>query len=228
MRISEIFYSIQGEGRLAGVPSVFVRLAGCNLRCRWCDTPYALQSSQGDSMTIPEIIEKVLSFNCRHIVVTGGEPMIAKGLCDLLEQLKSREKHITIETAGTKHQQIPCDLMSVSPKLSHSTPTEGPFAQYAESHEKTRLNIAALQNLMDSYDYQMKFVVNDKNDLAEIADLVNKLTGVETHRVMLMPEGRTKTELRRKNAEIAQLCLEQGFAFCSRLQIELWGNKKGT
>ncbi len=228
MNVSEIFYSIQGEGRLAGVPSVFIRLAGCHLRCVWCDTPYALQAAQGRPLGIPQIVETVLAFDCRHVIVTGGEPLIAQGLAELLEALKRHERHITIETAGTQFRQVSCDLMSISPKLSHSTPRQGPLARYAASHEKTRLNIKALQALAGSYDYQIKFVVRDRNDLAEISDLWAQLSGVAPSRILLMPEGRTKTELRRRNPEVAQICLERGFTFCPRLHIELWGNVRGT
>ena len=81
MKIAEIFYSVQGEGKLAGVPSVFVRTSGCNLRCVWCDTPYASWNPIGDEMPVAEIVSRVLRFGARHVVITGGELMIQAGAC---------------------------------------------------------------------------------------------------------------------------------------------------
>src|SRR3954464_7367970 len=124
MRISEIFFSVQGEGKLAGVPSVFIRTSGCNLRCQWCDTPYASWSPEGPEMTLDAILAEVALHPTRFCVVTGGEPMIAKGIHELLARLRSARMHITIETAGTVPPDgIHCDLASVSPKLANSTPS---------------------------------------------------------------------------------------------------------
>ncbi|HEY2574064.1 MAG TPA: 7-carboxy-7-deazaguanine synthase QueE, partial [Verrucomicrobiaceae bacterium] len=123
MRISEIFFSIQGEGRLAGVPSVFVRSSGCNLRCRWCDTPYASWNPEGEEMSVAEIMNEVNRHPANHVVVTGGEPMIARDIRELLQSLRDARKHITIETAATVPPNgVPCDLASLSPKLKNSTP----------------------------------------------------------------------------------------------------------
>src|SRR5439155_4255172 len=101
MKIAEIFYSIQGEGSLAGVPSVFVRTSGCNLRCSWCDTPYTSWRPEGKPQSIPEVLQAVRDYNCDHVVVTGGEPMIVPEMPDFTEALRAEGKHITIETAGT-------------------------------------------------------------------------------------------------------------------------------
>ena len=76
MKISELFYSIQGEGKLTGVPSVFVRASGCNLRCTWCDTPYASWEPEGENFSVAQIVERVIAFPARHVVLTGGEPMM--------------------------------------------------------------------------------------------------------------------------------------------------------
>ncbi len=102
MRISEIFYSLQGEGFLAGVPSVFVRLAGCPLRCRWCDTKYAWEETAGQDYSIAEIVEQAVGkWPCKFVVITGGEPMINPDLPRIgSSELKAAGKHITIETAG--------------------------------------------------------------------------------------------------------------------------------
>ncbi|MBI4908810.1 MAG: 7-carboxy-7-deazaguanine synthase QueE, partial [Acidobacteria bacterium] len=124
MKISEIFYSIQGEGVLAGVPSVFVRTSGCNLRCVWCDTPYTSWSPEGVDMTIAAIVERVAADSKGHVVVTGGEPMIQPQIGELTRALRGLGQHITIETAGTVAPEVECDLMSISPKLSNSTPLD--------------------------------------------------------------------------------------------------------
>ena len=117
MVVNEIFYSLQGEGFLAGVPSVFVRLAGCPLRCRWCDTKYAWDETAGAEQSIGAIVEAVRQWPCKFIVITGGEPMINPDLPDLVRELKASGKHITIETAGIAFiPDMPCDLMSISPE----------------------------------------------------------------------------------------------------------------
>src|SRR5438477_971581 len=120
MKIAEIFYSVQGEGGLVGVPSIFVRTSGCNLRCSWCDTPYTSWNPEGADLSIPEILDRTAQFGAaRHVVLTGGEPMIAPGIIELSERLHERGLHVTVETAGTVFTPVACDLMSISPKLSN-------------------------------------------------------------------------------------------------------------
>src|SRR5689334_24705142 len=101
MRIAEVFYSIQGEGRLAGVPSVFVRTSGCNLRCVWCDTPYTSWQPEGEEKSLAEIVGAAKNYPARHAVVTGGEPLLAPEIEELTAGLKTEGFHITIETAAT-------------------------------------------------------------------------------------------------------------------------------
>src|SRR6184192_2907191 len=116
VRISEIFYSIQGEGRLIGTPSIFIRTSGCNLRCVWCDTPYTSWRPEGDELELEEILTRLGDYpQARHAVVTGGEPMIAPQIVELTARLRERGLHITIETAGTVYKPVACDLMSISP-----------------------------------------------------------------------------------------------------------------
>src|SRR5579862_6099350 len=129
MKIAEIFYSIQGEGVLAGVPSVFVRTSGCNLRCVWCDTPYASWNPEGPVVSVEEIVSQVESYGCKHVVLTGGEPMLFEPVVELASTLKGLGHVITIETAGTIYRDIECDLMSISPKLTNSIP---PDAEWKE------------------------------------------------------------------------------------------------
>src|ERR1700716_933574 len=120
MKISEIFYSVQGEGILVGVPSVFVRTSGCNLRCTWCDTPYTSWQPEGEECALEQIVAEVERYPARHVVITGGEPMIAPEIVTLTQMLRERQRHITIETAGTIFVPVACDLMSISPKLANS------------------------------------------------------------------------------------------------------------
>ena len=110
MKISEIFFSVQGEGSLLGVPSVFVRTTGCNLRCSWCDTPYTSWQPEGEEMAIAQILTAVQSYNAKHVVVTGGEPLIMPGVPDLIAKLRALHHHVTIETAGTVPTTAVCDL----------------------------------------------------------------------------------------------------------------------
>src|SRR5690349_8074647 len=122
VKIAELFYSIQGEGKLMGVPSAFVRASGCNLRCGWCDTPYASWTPEGEDMTVAAVVEAVRGFRCRHVVLTGGEPMIMPDIAELSAAFKQRDLHVTIETAATVFKDVAVDLASLSPKLSNSTP----------------------------------------------------------------------------------------------------------
>jgi len=121
VRISEIFYSIQGEGRLIGTPSVFIRTSGCNLRCVWCDTPYTSWTPEGEDWTIKEVLREVRKHPARHIVITGGEPLLAAEIQELAAALKRAGAHITIETAATIFKPVACDLVSLSPKIANST-----------------------------------------------------------------------------------------------------------
>ncbi len=226
MIISEIFYSLQGEGFLAGVPSVFIRLAGCPLRCKWCDTKYAWDPSAGTDYTIDRIIQTVNQWPCNFVVITGGEPMVNPDLPQLSNKLKKMKKHVTIETSGIIFSpDLSCDLMSISPKLSNSIPDE---PELAALHEKSRLNINALKKLIDTYRYQLKFVVDSENDLTEIKDLLEKIPNVDSSKVMLMPQASTTEELLAKSPVVAELCKNTGFAFSNRLHILLWNNKRGV
>lgn len=213
MKISEIFYSIQGEGFLAGVPSVFVRLAGCPLRCKWCDTKYAWDSEAGNDYSIEKILQTVQQGKSKFVVITGGEPMINPDLPELLQKLKSLGKHITIETAGVAFMpDLACDLMSISPKLSNAG---------------SRPEETILRKLIDNYKYQLKFVVDSQNDLAEIQQTIEKIGNVDSNKVMLMPQAATRDELLAKSPMVAEMCKQTGFTFCQRLQILLWDNTKG-
>ena len=217
MKIAEIFYSIQGEGMLVGVPSVFVRTSGCNLRCTWCDTPYTSWEPEGEERSIDSIVEEVERYGAAHVVVTGGEPMIAPQIAELTQRLK---QHVTIETAGTVDANVRCDLMSISPKLANSTP-EG---RWAAQHERLRSQPEILKRLM-RFPYQLKFVVAKPEDLAEVRAIVEGIRG-DRDRVVLMPEGVDPAVLAERSPWLVEICKKEGFRFSPRLHIELWGNRR--
>ena len=226
MRVSEIFYSLQGEGFLAGLPSVFVRLAGCPLRCKWCDTKYAWDQKAGTHHSIEKILQTVQQWPCNSVVITGGEPMINSDLPQLVQVIKGDGKHITIETAGIAYvPDLACDLMSISPKLSNSKPADPALAAI---HEDSRLDIAVLRELIDNYDYKLKFVVDSPDDLPEIQQTIEEIGNFDSKKVMLMPQAATRDELLAKSPMVADLCKQTGFAFSQRLHILLWNNRKGT
>ncbi len=247
LKIAETFTSLQGEGKLTGVPSFFIRTSGCNLRCVWCDTPYASWNPEGQVRTIDSLLQEAAESCVKHVVVTGGEPMLFEPVTELTRRLREAGFHITIETAGTIDRPVACDLMSISPKLSNSVPDEewalaraadAPDTRsdtaleqaraWAKRHEGRRINLDALQGLLDEHDNrQLKFVVQTERDLAEIDDLLTKLRGVAPEDVMLMPEGVTPPSLEHKQF-VAQACLERGWRYCARLHIELFGNTRGT
>jgi 7-carboxy-7-deazaguanine synthase len=209
---------------LVGVPSVFIRTSGCNLRCAWCDTPYTSWRPEGTELSLDQILNEVRGYGARHAVVTGGEPMIAPEIVALTERLREAGMHITIETAGTVSQPVACDLMSISPKLANSTPSD---PGWSASHERLRIQMDVLAELMARYVYQLKFVMAKVEDLEEVRDLVDKLKA-DRQRVVLMPEGTDREVLRERGLWLAEICKEEGFRFSPRLHVELWGNERGV
>ena len=207
-----------------GMPSIFVRTSGCNLRCVWCDTPYTSWQPEGDELSLDEIMARVdVHTTARHVVVTGGEPMIAPQIVELTEGLRARGLHITIETAGTVYKPVRCDLMSISPKLAHSTPV----GEWSTTHERLRIQADTLCRLMGEFDYQLKFVVAAREDLAEISTLIEQL-GADRSKVILMAEGIDPVVLRERGVWLAEICKREGFRLSPRLHVDLYGNTRGT
>lgn len=227
LRIAETFASIQGEGIWVGTPSTFIRISGCNLRCVWCDTPYASWRPEGDLQTVEEILEDVRRRGVRHVVVTGGEPMLFDDVEPLAARLRRLGHVITIETAGTVFRELACDLMSISPKLANSTPQNDPWQ---ERHEQTRNDRAPLKRLIQTYDVQLKFVVNPDqgDDLEEIDELLQDLPPVPPERILLMAEGTDADTLHRRGRLLAPICLERGWRLSPRFHVDLFGNKRAT
>jgi 7-carboxy-7-deazaguanine synthase len=239
MRIAEIYRSLQGEGRLTGVDSVFVRTSGCNLRCRFCDTPYASWRPEGDYISVEEVVARVEMLAAEaalgHVVLTGGEPMIWPELVPLCSLLRQRGLHVTIETAGTRFQPVECDLMAVSPKLSNSTPRADESPEWIGMHERNRAAPDILRRLNAEYECQFKFVVDSLADCQEVTVFlaaVNSLLGdwpeIDRGRVLLMPMGTMQADLAAKAEWMEPYCREHGLIFCPRRQIEWFGCRRGT
>lgn len=231
MKIAEIFTSIQGEGKLTGVPSVFIRTSGCNLRCAWCDTPYASWHPEGNDMSVADIVQHVHASNLQHVVLTGGEPMIQPQLPELIGKLKSHGHHITVETAGTLWQDIKMDLASISPKLANSMPPVNSAGNWAQLHDSRRLNISVLNQFASSeqiIDRQWKFVVCQPPDIEEIEAILAQIQPLTAGDVILMPEGVNDAELKSKAEWITKVCQKKTFRFGTRLHIWLYGNRRGT
>ena len=230
MRIAEIFHSIQGEGSLLGTPSSFVRTSGCNLRCVWCDTPYASWQPEGPEMTVEEILAAIAPHPCRHVVLTGGEPMVARGIHRLAEALRASGHHVTIETAGTVPPDgIACDLASISPKLTHSSPGDRLGEGWRLRHEERRWNPEVVRAWIEAVPFQLKFVVRDQGDLDEVDSMITQLgPAVKPEQVFLMPEGIDLETLRDRAVWLVDVCRQRGFRYGHRLQIELFGHTRGT
>jgi 7-carboxy-7-deazaguanine synthase len=220
MKIAEIFHSLQGEGMLVGVPSVFVRVSGCNLRCKWCDTPYTSWMPEGDELSHEQILSAIRGYKAEHVVITGGEPMLFAPVVRLSKELPM---HVTIETAGTVYQPVQCDLMSISPKLAHSTPS----GEWAARHEQTRYQPDILRRLMAEFNYQLKFVVSSPKDMDEVDRMVTEL-GATGERVILMPEGTRPEVTRERGLWLAEICKREGYRYSPRLHVDLWGDKRGV
>lgn len=224
IKINEIFYSLQGEGRFVGAPSVFIRLSGCPLRCSWCDTKYALDDQSGLDYTTAQIKKIIEPYPCSHIVITGGEPMVSPSLVMLCEHIKNSGYHITIETSGISFVgELKCDLMSISPKLSNSIPCKSPLT---EEHKKGMLDKECLSRLMRAYNYQLKFVVDKPQDLDEIAQLLEEIKP-NPDNIFLMPQATEPVEYQTKLKWISEVCKSSGFNLGLRLQVVLWANQRG-
>jgi 7-carboxy-7-deazaguanine synthase len=236
--INELFYSLQGEGTLAGVPSVFVRTSGCNLRCWFCDSYHTSWEPTHAWMRLEEIVAEVETHaEADHVVLTGGEPLLHERSVELLEALEERGYHTTVETNGTIHREAPIDLASISPKLESSTPTpeRDPKGdgEWAERHENDRIDLEALAALVEEYEFQLKFVVTDADDMPEILELLEELRAatsepIRDDDVLLMPEGATRERLAETRSRVAELAMDHGFRYTPRLHVDLWNDAPET
>lgn len=228
MRIAEIYESRQGEGLLTGTPSVFLRTSGCNLRCWFCDTPYTSWEPEGESRTVPQVLAELLAFSTRHVVITGGEPMLYAELISLCQELRAAGRHITIETAGTLYLDLPCDLLSISPKLANSTPSATQAPRWRARHDATRYAPDTLRKLLAQYTYQLKFVIDQPADCDEVERFLEAFPNVQRDRVLLMPQGVDLATLQRTATWLEPLCAARSVRFCPRKHVEWYGFRRGT
>lgn len=228
MRIAEIFRSLQGEGRLTGTESVFVRASGCNLRCWFCDTPYTSWAPEGDDYSVDEILQRVDEYDTRHVVLTGGEPMLFAELVPLTAALAAEGRHITIETAGTLDLPVHADLMSISPKLASSAPSRARHPRWSVRHEQSRQAPEVIRRLSSDYDYQFKFVIDRPEDCNDVERYLAEFPRIDRSRVLLMPQGTETAELAERAEWIIEYCRAAGFGFCPRKHIEWYGMARGT
>lgn len=235
LRLNERFVSLQGEGLLVGTPSTFVRLTGCNLRCAWCDSARTSWNPQGEWVSVDDVVQGCRS-GPRHVVITGGEPLLQPGVVELSQRLGQAGHHVTFETAGTVWREgLHCDLMSLSPKLAHATPHERD-AKWAARHEALRFQPFVLRQLLMAHDWQLKFVVRTAadetlaGDVEEIRAMLRQLGVPETRRdrVLLMPECIEPTALGPAYARLTPVCTEHGYVLGQRLHIAIFGHTPGT
>ena len=254
----DIAGTIQGEGKLAGTPSLFIRLASCNLRCVWqmddgsfckCDTSYASFRPENKSvLQVGDIVDLVRHNigNMQHVVITGGEPMLQKeGLAELCRLIKKElHLHITVETNGTifdKEVAQYIDLFSISPKLSNSVPSKDKLEYFEEGetgaskfHHEVRRNLNVLQSYIYfanslEKDLQLKFVVGKASDAAEIKnDYLDLLMGYSQNDILLMPLGASQQQITQSTPIVLKMCIQNGWKFTPRVHIDLFGSKQGV
>ena len=226
--ISETFASRQGEGKLTGTESFFIRSSGCNLRCWFCDTPYASWNPSSEPMSIGSLVKEAAEAAVDHVVFTGGEPLLPTAAESLCRAMMDSGFHLTIETAGTIDKPIACDLLSLSPKLASSAPDGKLHPGWRQRHESRRLPLETMRRLIDAaVDSQLKFVVAEAAQIDEIVSIVDALD-VASDDVFLMPQGTTNLEMDAAAQWLVPLCESSGYQFCDRMQIRWFGNRRGT
>lgn len=228
MRIAEIYKSIQGEGFLTGTESLFIRTSGCNLRCWFCDTPYASWKPEGEDLPVPEILWRVDGFDCEHVVVTGGEPMLYAELMPLCRRLRETGRHVTVETAGTLYLPVDCHLMSISPKFASSAPSEVEHPGWNLRHEQTRHAPDVIRAMVRQFPYQFKFVIDSLADVEDVESYLREFPEIDRGRAMLMPQGTDSDSLARVADWLEPYCQENDLLYCPRMQIEWFGLARGT
>jgi 7-carboxy-7-deazaguanine synthase len=235
LRISEIFSSVQGEGLHIGVPSTFIRTSGCNLRCVWCDTPYASWNPEGPMKEIDSLVQQATELGNIHVVLTGGEPMLFDPIEELVLKLQANSHTITMETAGTIHRHLPGVFMSISPKPAHSAPPLDTPGSWFDRHENTRFQPKVIAQLISDHPFQFKFVVKpeEPNSIQEVQEMISKIESegnaqIDKTKIFLMPEGRDAETLNHRLRLLVPLCEKTGFRLAPRLQIDLFGDTRGT
>jgi 7-carboxy-7-deazaguanine synthase len=216
-RVSEIFFTLQGEGPSAGTPAHFLRLQGCTVGCRWCDTRYSWEAGGGEAIEPATIWERARSLGSSSLlVITGGEPLEYPGLVELLNGALERWPAVEVETSGVGPPPLshPRLAWNVSPKLPSATPA------WSESWRHAATWIAEPRATF-------KIVVGDPPDADDARRLVTEHR-LPRERVMLMPEGLTDDAIRAHATGLAELCKREGWRLSPRLHIWMWGARRGV
>lgn len=222
----EVFYSLQGEGPNMGAPSVFLRLATCNLACTWCDTKYTWDWTNYDygrevvNLHAQEVEERIRAFGCGRLIVTGGEPLLQQAeLAPLAASLNKDGFQLEVETNGTiaplEDLERDVDQWNVSPKLESSG--------NPRDRREQRQALEVMARLPNAY---FKFVVTHPEDVGEVCALRDAY-GLPGQRIILMPEGVTEEGIQARSQWVAEACAMEGFRFSTRLHILLWGDQRG-
>lgn len=225
MFIAETYEAPQGEGPWAGTVSLFIRTSGCNLRCWFCDTPYTSWEPEGEQRSLEELEAMVHRSSAEHVVITGGEPMLAAQLTELTEICRAAGRVITIETAGTVDRSVECDLMAISPKRPNSAPED---EHWRVRHEQTRHQPAVVRSLLERYDSILKFVIDSEADVADVSVYLQEIGEARADQVWLMPQARTKEQLAAQSGWVQAAAAQQGFRYSPRLHVELHGDVRGV
>ena len=241
--INEMYTCLQGEGKLLGIPHILIRVSGCRLRCQFadsfCDTPYSSWSPEKGNFTYQDVREFYQKHShINHTMITGGGPTLhPEMLQELCKIGKEYYQTITIETEGSEFVSTMADLISLSPKLSNSTPRPGTIMPYTGKvvtekdkvrHEKWRCNYEAMSQLIENHpDYQLKPVISSEEDLEEVKEL-QRILGVPNHMVYLMPEGVERSQLNERRKWLTELCVREGYNFTDRLHIITYGDERGV
>ena len=174
------------------------------------------------------IVDRVRLLAFRHVVLTGGEPLLFDEVVPLVHKLRDLSMHVTIETAGTISRDMQVDLMSISPKLSGSAPSIDEHPLWYARHNAARHNKSAIVDLVRHSPYQIKFVIDHLNDVTEVDFWLADLNCIDSRRVLLMPQGTDQIDLQEKDLWLAELCTERGFLFAPRHHIAWFGLTRGT
>lgn len=217
VRISETFLSLQGEGPSAGTPAHFLRLQGCSVGCRWCDTKYTWDAGGGREEEIEAALGQVAALGpAPLLVVTGGEPLEVPALPALLDRALERWDRVEVETSGTAPppRSHPRLAWNVSPKLPRAT------ERWAETWRHVGAWLAEPNAVF-------KIVVGDDPDERDALRLVAE-HALPPARVLLMPEGMTDGEVRERARALAPVCAQYGFRLSPRLHVWIWGARRGV
>jgi 7-carboxy-7-deazaguanine synthase len=239
VRIAECYQSLQGEGILAGTPSTFVRSSGCNLRCHWCDTPFTSWKPVGEEWSAARIGAGVEALGLKHVVLTGGEPLLPADAGEVCRILREDGRHLTVETAGTilpvdLAAESVADLLSISPKLASSTPPAQMPGGWQVRHAASRRRDDILVGMLRSPHWQLKFVVGSPIDLAEVLAWLDDLEAglgpgrLPRERVFVMPQGTDPVGLAEAGSWLSPACRAEGLRYAPRHHIAWFGNTRGT